>query len=423
MIVNLEYKEVQRRLKHWNHEHGLGMATDGFTTTGPRDFDFSSAWTVGNCYLYVMTEGKDKTAIRLGVIHEAEPANDLAIRAWDKLEKLLQPFAVEDAVDEPQATMAYQRLTFKEAKWSLERAIIKSGLTEGQDYTANHVGDTQVYNFFQDGWLYNRIMLYRVSEVGPSGRRDTWGVSERWVWPTADENRERLQRHKESILRLPYSEWDKHRELPYFADKCNEFSHILYQEWEEAAAAKGKPTLPAKNTQSERVTGADVLVTGFYGPVRDMTGNMLAQATKPLRDALADTVRHVTGLDEESFERAWARYDKQGDVPPELPEELHELWRDTRLQREAARLSVAWEKADVPSGQEAIGVRARRLGIRVARLERWDKIRLTYFPNGLTQEQIADEEEVSVEAIRKDFKHMRNHGLLPPAKSTPKSTP
>ncbi|MCC6946038.1 MAG: hypothetical protein IT335_15780 [Thermomicrobiales bacterium] len=70
---------------------------------------------------------------------------------------------------------------------------------------------------------------------------------------------------------------------------------------------------------------------------------------------------------------------------------------------------------------EPIAIRARRLGIRVATLERWERILSSYRPKGLTQAQIAEREAVSDETIRKDYNHMRKLGLLPswPEKSTP----
>lgn len=69
----------------------------------------------------------------------------------------------------------------------------------------------------------------------------------------------------------------------------------------------------------------------------------------------------------------------------------------------------------------ALGIRAKQLGIRPGRLVRWDKIRLHYLPKGLTQAQIAEEEGVSTQAIKKDFHAMRQARLLPQvdAKPTP----
>lgn len=64
----------------------------------------------------------------------------------------------------------------------------------------------------------------------------------------------------------------------------------------------------------------------------------------------------------------------------------------------------------------ALGTRAKQLGIITKRLKRWEKIRLHYYPKGWTWEEIAEEEDVSIVAIRNDFRDMRKHGLLPPAK-------
>ncbi len=69
----------------------------------------------------------------------------------------------------------------------------------------------------------------------------------------------------------------------------------------------------------------------------------------------------------------------------------------------------------------AIGTRAKSLGMQIGRLERWDRITQSYYPQGLTQRRIAEIEMVSTVAIRNDFRDMREHGLLPPV--GPKSTP
>ena len=61
-----------------------------------------------------------------------------------------------------------------------------------------------------------------------------------------------------------------------------------------------------------------------------------------------------------------------------------------------------------------IGIRATRLNVRIDTLKRWDNIRLTHFPKGLTQSVIAELESVSTETIGNDFRRMREHGLLPP---------
>lgn len=74
-----------------------------------------------------------------------------------------------------------------------------------------------------------------------------------------------------------------------------------------------------------------------------------------------------------------------------------------------------------PVDPSAIGTRAKSLGMQIGRLERWDRITQSYYPQGLTQRRIAEIEMVSTVAIRNDFRDMREHGLLPPV--GPKSTP
>jgi len=56
---------------------------------------------------------------------------------------------------------------------------------------------------------------------------------------------------------------------------------------------------------------------------------------------------------------------------------------------------------------EPLGVRAKRLGIRPKRLERWDKI-YSYSLDGLTQEQMAEREDVAVRTIKSDFRGMKD---------------
>ncbi len=99
-------------------------------------------------------------------------------------------------------------------------------------------------------------------------------------------------------------------------------------------------------------------------------------------------------------------------VPEDLPVELHDLYRQTWFRREAARLSNAWEKVSAADNPDAIGIRARELGIHPSRLTRWDKIRLTYKPQGLTQAQIAELENVTLATIKLDFKDMRKRNLI-----------
>lgn len=64
-------------------------------------------------------------------------------------------------------------------------------------------------------------------------------------------------------------------------------------------------------------------------------------------------------------------------------------------------------------GGEAMGTRAKRLGVQPKRLKRWDRIRGQHIPRGLTQQEIATAEDVSLEAIKADFRDMREKGVIP----------
>lgn len=61
----------------------------------------------------------------------------------------------------------------------------------------------------------------------------------------------------------------------------------------------------------------------------------------------------------------------------------------------------------VPRKPRPLGVRAKELGIQAKRLKRWDKIILDHVPNGLTQEEMAEAEDVSLSSIKSDFRDMR----------------
>jgi len=140
---------------------------------------------------------------------------------------------------------------------------------------------------------------------------------------------------------------------------------------------------------------------------------------------------------------ATAKRDSAADVPDGLPEELHELWRSMYFQREAARLSVAFEKADkdwhaaedkaialpakdspdstvnTENEREPISVLAMRLNRHPRRVARWFRIIDDYLPKGLTQEQIAGKEERNVETIKDDYRDMKKAGLFPLPHSHP----
>lgn len=119
----------------------------------------------------------------------------------------------------------------------------------------------------------------------------------------------------------------------------------------------------------------------------------------------------------------------KSDVPDGLPEELHELWRSTYFRREAARLSVAYEKAEkdwhaaetvnTENERESISVLAKRLNRHPKRVARWYRIIDEHLPKGFTQEEIADAEERDVETIKDDYRDMKKAGLFPLLHSRP----
>lgn len=91
MIVNAKYKKFVLLLRDWNIEHGLGLTQPRnipAETSGPNEYDRVQMWQVGNCSLFVMTEGLDRTNIVLWPPESGDPVDSTAIRAWDKLEKL-----------------------------------------------------------------------------------------------------------------------------------------------------------------------------------------------------------------------------------------------------------------------------------------------------------------------------------------------
>lgn len=100
-----------------------------------------------------------------------------------------------------------------------------------------------------------------------------------------------------------------------------------------------------------------------------------------------------------------------------------EQWRQMEAEDSVTEVKTRTpaDLAPIEVDPTALGIRAKKLGIRPNRLARWDKIRLNHFPNGLTQARIAEIEDVSVVAIRNDFRDMRKRGLLPRVdkKSTP----
>ena len=57
------------------------------------------------------------------------------------------------------------------------------------------------------------------------------------------------------------------------------------------------------------------------------------------------------------------------------------------------------------------------------RLSRWGRIIRDHLPKGLTQEAIAQLEDVSLETIKADYRDMRADGVLYREKPTPKPTP
>lgn len=63
---------------------------------------------------------------------------------------------------------------------------------------------------------------------------------------------------------------------------------------------------------------------------------------------------------------------------------------------------------------EPLIIRAQKLRLNPKRLLRWDRIRDEHLPKGLTQQEIAEIEDLDVETIKGDYRDMRKAGFLPP---------
>jgi hypothetical protein len=66
----------------------------------------------------------------------------------------------------------------------------------------------------------------------------------------------------------------------------------------------------------------------------------------------------------------------------------------------------------LPPKELPLGIRAKQMGIQAKRMRRWDNIYL-YLNEGLTQEQMADREDIAVRTIKADFEDMRAKGVFP----------
>ena len=100
-----------------------------------------------------------------------------------------------------------------------------------------------------------------------------------------------------------------------------------------------------------------------------------------------------------------------------------------RLLIEAIRASwtIKWIKAESvisiwdetiqtwqpPLSELPPGLRAKKFGITVGRLERWDRIVSLHKDQILTYYAIAERENISEEMVKKDFKDMKNKGYYP----------
>lgn len=90
--------------------------------------------------------------------------------------------------------------------------------------------------------------------------------------------------------------------------------------------------------------------------------------------------------------------------------EFGAAWPDALPQGETVTAAPA-SVAAVADG-ERVDLGRRR--VQKHRVERWEKIRLNYYPQGWTQAKIAEAEDLSVETIKVDYRLMRERGLLPP---------
>ncbi len=92
MIIKIKYKIFVSLLRDWNIEYGLGLNQPldrPVETSGPSENDRAQMWQAGNSLLLVMTEGPDQTGVFLRPPEDGSPADNIAIRAWDRLENLI----------------------------------------------------------------------------------------------------------------------------------------------------------------------------------------------------------------------------------------------------------------------------------------------------------------------------------------------
>ena len=79
------------------------------------------------------------------------------------------------------------------------------------------------------------------------------------------------------------------------------------------------------------------------------------------------------------------------------------------IERETERLID--DALDTESAPLQLAQRAQEFGIRQFRLRRWEQI-LVMARAGYTQNQIAEAKDVSIDTIKRDFRDMREHGLM-----------
>lgn len=155
-------------------------------------------------------------------------------------------------------------------------------------------------------------------------------------------------------------------------------------------------------------------------PVR---GVRLSEMRGPLPTTVEGLMERAAATARDAADREALRTSLESVKQLVVEDLLYELFESREIGHDGASAAEEKVAAETTAANEPIGIRARRLGRRPARLERWDRILLEYVPKGYTQERIAEIEVVSPVAIRNDFRDMRKQGLLPPAKPTPKSTP
>lgn len=431
MLVNLSLKETRDKITEWNYDHGLGLKEHApGPETGPRATHLY-LWYAGNSHIVILPEGT-LTDVRFGDMRSTEPANAVAVRAWDKLEKLLQPFT---GGTEPEAPPPYSLLTFDEAKQAVDEVIVESGYTNLGDHVAYQVGDRLTYGFFYEVWLFYQIELYRRSADG------AWGMREKLIKPTDYDNRLRMKVHLQGIDgktgQYPTSGPIRPGEPPVLDDKSRALAQNLRRAWDRMVATKTREErklsfrvnmpLAAFRENREKWAGIDAFENHSpetpFGATPDDPPDALPGAIPQ------GYVKYIPG--DEDTTRVYVRFRKSPAGSDWADGWLTGIWREfpsarpdlraavgdpelAQLLPRLAREAEAAGSAPVATAGDfdALGARAQRLGIRPGRLARWDKIRQVYRPRGLTQAEIAALESVSEATIKLDFKDMRKRKLI-----------